>query len=98
KMTHPNDSKTVKYIKLSKEKFCSEGILNVLWEHGITSVIVEGGGKILNLFLEEDLWDEARVFIGPEPMHEGLQAPVLKEKNVESFEIGPDQLKIFRND
>ena len=86
------------YHKLSEDQFNAEGILTVLWERGISSVIVEGGRKVLDLFLKNSLWDEARVFIGPNHFGGGLKAPVLKGNLEDEIEIGDDQLKIIRND
>uniref|UniRef100_UPI00404912A7 dihydrofolate reductase family protein n=1 Tax=Daejeonella sp. TaxID=2805397 RepID=UPI00404912A7 len=62
----------------------------------IQSVIVEGGSKTLNLFLESGLWDEARVFISPKSWDEGILAPQLKANADEVQKIGPDILKIWR--
>ncbi|HEY0900299.1 MAG TPA: bifunctional diaminohydroxyphosphoribosylaminopyrimidine deaminase/5-amino-6-(5-phosphoribosylamino)uracil reductase RibD [Sphingobacteriaceae bacterium] len=63
----------------------------------VQSVIVEGGTKILSLFLQAGLWDEARVFTGPQTWGEGLQSPVISGSPAEEIEIGPDRLAIFYN-
>lgn len=44
-----------------------EEILNDLYSRGITSLMVEGGATLLNSFICEDLWDEARIEITPYP-------------------------------
>ena len=98
KDTHINSNTSNQYHSLTREEFQAEGILKVLWERGITSVIVEGGRTVLDLFLEKGLWDEARVFTGPESFVDGLKAPVIVRNNSELFEIGSDQLQIFWND
>ena len=96
---HPADLQTsIEYVQLPKEDFDVEGILKVLWERNIASVIVEGGRKILDLFIEKEIWDEARIFTGPVTFGGGLKAPVLGGSKEEIFKIGPDQLKIIRND
>lgn len=51
--------------------------LNELYNNRIQSLIVEGGSKLLNSFIKEDLWDEARVEISPVILNEGVKAPVL---------------------
>lgn len=51
--------------------------LQELYEKKIQSLIVEGGAKLLNAFLSEDLWDETRIEIAPVVLGEGIQAPVL---------------------
>lgn len=51
-------------------------ILNDLYHHKISSVIVEGGSKVLNSFLLEGLWDEKWVFVNPDLYFgRGIKAP-----------------------
>ena len=38
------------------------GVLHEMWKRRIQSVIIEGGANTIQQFIEEDLWDEARVF------------------------------------
>jgi diaminohydroxyphosphoribosylaminopyrimidine deaminase/5-amino-6-(5-phosphoribosylamino)uracil reductase len=46
-----------------------------LYEQGIQSLIVEGGAKLLQSFIEEQLWDEAQVEICPVCLNEGVKVP-----------------------
>ena len=48
------------YIKLEKENFIDQ-ILQSLFEMNIQSVMIEGGSKTLQSFIDAGLWDEARV-------------------------------------
>lgn len=61
----------------------------------IQSVIVEGGAHTLNLFLKAGLWDEARVFSGPQFWGDGLPAPWIAQTPYEVHDVGPDKLEIF---
>ncbi len=88
----------ITYEQLPEEKFEAGSILTVLWRHKVSSVIVEGGKIVLELFLAAGLWDEARIFTGPTPFNAGLKAPEIGEFEGEDIEIGVDQLKIIRND
>lgn len=55
-------------------------LLSDLHEEGIQSLMVEGGAKLLNSFLEAGLWDEIQVEIGDTPLgKEGVKAPALPE-------------------
>jgi len=55
----------VKYIALEDfERFVPQYILFQLYLQDIQSVIIEGGAHTLNSFINEGLWDEARVFTG----------------------------------
>ncbi|MBN2893821.1 MAG: bifunctional diaminohydroxyphosphoribosylaminopyrimidine deaminase/5-amino-6-(5-phosphoribosylamino)uracil reductase RibD [Bacteroidales bacterium] len=77
--------KNLQFVKISTTKSSLEQILNYLYELNIQSVIVEGGQKLLNSFIEEELWDECRVFIGENIFLEGIKAPeieVLKHKTI----------------
>ena len=75
----------------------AEQILNVLYNHQIQSVIIEGGSRTLQTFIEENLWDEARVFIGNQSFSTGIKAPILALKNDTKHSIENDILIISRN-
>ena len=49
------------YYKIEKEKNIVSEISKALYQLNIQSVIVEGGAKLLQSFIDADLWDEARV-------------------------------------
>ena len=53
--------------------------LQQLYEQNIQSVIVEGGRKTLDRFIESGLWDEARILVGDVTWGKGLPAPTLTE-------------------
>ncbi len=69
-----------------------------LYLKGIQSLIVEGGAHTLNEFIRHNLWDEARVFSTPKPLHAGLSAPVLpaSQQLPDTF-VEDDRLQIYRN-
>jgi hypothetical protein len=43
------------------------------------------------------LWDEARVLSGPEKWNNGLASPVLSGDSFETISVGPDTLRVWRN-
>lgn len=49
--------------------------LEVLHAHGIQSLIVEGGARTLQSFLEKECWDEIRVETAPQTVDGGTLAP-----------------------
>lgn len=63
----------------------------------INSVIIEGGAKTLQTFIDENLWDEARVFIGNTTFNEGVKAPVFNGNLMSEETILEDTLKIYTN-
>ena len=79
------------------EKDLADQILNSLYKHNIQSVIIEGGRKTLQTFIDANLWDEARVFIGENKFVSGIKAPLFQHKPVEKLFIDNDQLIISRN-
>lgn len=82
------------YVRLQKENLLPS-LIQHLYNQGIQSVIVEGGGKILNSFIESNLWDEARVFISPQQFHEGVSAPRIRAVLQETRKLDNDWLKIL---
>jgi diaminohydroxyphosphoribosylaminopyrimidine deaminase/5-amino-6-(5-phosphoribosylamino)uracil reductase len=72
-------------------------ILNILYEHQIQSVIIEGGLRTLQTFIDSGLWDEARIFTGTSIIHEGVQAPKILLKESTKQWINSDALLITRN-
>lgn len=50
-----------------------------LRKEGVTSLMVEGGAKLLNSFIREGLYDEVRVETSPVVLGEGLRAPAIPE-------------------
>ena len=40
----------------------ADSILKILYESNIQSVLIEGGTTTLQTFINEGLWDEARIF------------------------------------
>lgn len=50
--------------------------MHLLYEKQIQSLIVEGGAKLLQSFLNENLWDEIQVEVAPIRLNAGIAAPV----------------------
>ena len=71
-------------------------IAHILHKYGIQSIIIEGGQKTLQSFIDENLWDEARVFIGSIHFKKGIKAPDL-DGNFQIKNIKDDQLKLYFN-
>jgi diaminohydroxyphosphoribosylaminopyrimidine deaminase/5-amino-6-(5-phosphoribosylamino)uracil reductase len=63
------------FIKKELRENLPKVIAEVCFQNNLQSIIIEGGASILNQFLEKQLWDEARVFIGNVNFIEGLSAP-----------------------
>lgn len=72
-------------------------IIDVLYQHQIQSVIIEGGRQTLQTFIDEKLWDEARIFIGTNSFENGIKAPIIALRNSTKQVVGNDTLIISRN-
>lgn len=72
-------------------------ICDVLHQHQIVSVIIEGGAKTLQSFIDENLWDEARVFIGENEFKEGVNSPKLKGVIYSEEQVLQDTLYYYFN-
>jgi len=70
-------------------------IMDVLYQRRIHSVIIEGGQKTMQSFIDADLWDEARVFVGDTNLKKGVIAPQLKGQSVSEEYISTDLLKYY---
>jgi diaminohydroxyphosphoribosylaminopyrimidine deaminase / 5-amino-6-(5-phosphoribosylamino)uracil reductase len=65
------------YYKIEEENMLSR-ILQVLYNLDIQSVLVEGGAKLLQSFIDKELWDEARVIKNDTLIiQNGIGAPML---------------------
>lgn len=65
-----------------------EELLKLSETYHLQSIIVEGGCQTLNLFIQNNLWDEARILIGNSYFGSGLKAPQLglKPNHIEIYE------------
>jgi diaminohydroxyphosphoribosylaminopyrimidine deaminase/5-amino-6-(5-phosphoribosylamino)uracil reductase len=75
----------------------AQEIVDFLFNEGIQSVIIEGGSKTLETFIDENIWDEARVFMSNVTLNEGVKAPKIEFKKATRNEILEDELLIFFN-
>lgn len=62
----------------------------------IQSVIIEGGANLLQQFIKDGLWDEARIFTANVNWESGIKAPQVNGKIIEEIPAGNDKLQILR--
>jgi len=85
------------FCKLSKEKKPQEAMMQKLYEMNIQSVLIEGGQRTLQSFLDLDLWDEARVLIGNKCFGTGLLAPSILYKPFQIEDVDEDKVFWYKN-
>lgn len=84
-------------ICVSLTELDSKSVLEALYEKNIISVLVEGGRKTLQMFIDSNLWDEAFVIEGTVEYEKGTSAPKIDEKKkINSFYIGKDLINHYR--
>lgn len=93
-----NEKQEVFYEEIDFSSRVAEEICDVLHKHQIQSVIIEGGAQTLQTFIEANLWDEARVFIGDVNFGAGVKHPVFNAKLSSEEKITNDLLRIYKND
>jgi diaminohydroxyphosphoribosylaminopyrimidine deaminase/5-amino-6-(5-phosphoribosylamino)uracil reductase len=94
------ENKTIganQFIKLDFNQPVISQLLNQLYHHKIQSVIIEGGPTTLNQFVEQNIWDEARIFLTPHRLKNGKTAPIIKGQIIEQTELDNDILRIYTN-
>ena len=70
-------------------------VIEELWKRNIQSLIVEGGTKTLQYFLDNNLFDEIRCLEGDVHLKKGIKAPqVSTPLTWKTISFGNDKLKI----
>jgi diaminohydroxyphosphoribosylaminopyrimidine deaminase / 5-amino-6-(5-phosphoribosylamino)uracil reductase len=92
-------SDNLQYRKIDRQKPVIKELLNALYEEKITSVIIEGGATLLNLFFESGIWDEARVITNNHLLIEnGRSAPEIRNAYfVKKEELESDSIRFYKN-
>ena len=62
-----------------------ECLLLELYRRGVNSLLVEGGAKTIQMFTTSNLWDEARIFIAPACLGDGVKAPAMPGQAVSHY-------------
>lgn len=65
----------VEYISLDYNRNLLPQIMESLYARRLQSLLVEGGTRLLQSFIDSDLWDEIIVESSPELLGEGVKAP-----------------------
>ncbi len=87
----------IEFIKIESGNKALDDILKALHGKGVVSLFVEGGANLLQSFIDKNIWDEARVFIGNKYFKNGLTAPEIKQDCFNQHLFNEDELKIFKN-
>jgi diaminohydroxyphosphoribosylaminopyrimidine deaminase/5-amino-6-(5-phosphoribosylamino)uracil reductase len=90
----------VQYYQVAEDAHLVPQILNALYRLGLASVLVEGGSRILQSFLDENSWDEMRIITNEDlVIGEGLPAPLWQKGTLLAEQkVFSDNIRIYQNE
>jgi diaminohydroxyphosphoribosylaminopyrimidine deaminase / 5-amino-6-(5-phosphoribosylamino)uracil reductase len=89
----------VRYYQVTHDVSLVQQVLNAATQLNLQSIIVEGGARLLQSFIDEDCWDEARIITNtglhnnrglPAPLFDGAIQPL------NDFHLSGDQIRTYR--
>lgn len=84
------------WVKIESDDFL-DGVMETLYQRNLTSIVVEGGTKTLQTFIDKGLFDEIYVFESKQNLGEGIPAPVLKNaKTLTQQQLQDNTLTIYQ--
>ncbi|HCY40310.1 MAG TPA: bifunctional diaminohydroxyphosphoribosylaminopyrimidine deaminase/5-amino-6-(5-phosphoribosylamino)uracil reductase RibD [Prolixibacteraceae bacterium] len=89
-------SENLKYIRLDFNQNILPQLMDELYRRNILSVIVEGGSKLLNSFIDINLWDEAFVYTGNQFFGKGVAAPHISGKTLAYRKLDDCKLHVLK--
>ena len=93
--SHSNQTEVLQ-IKFERN-FLQELTSKLYSDFSINSLIVEGGAFTIRQFMEEELWDEARILTSDREIEGDILAPELKGDSVQTIRTGTDTIQTFLN-
>lgn len=91
------DLETIIYKKASLGEKLATSICELCYHENIQSVIIEGGAQILAHFIQQGIWDEARIIKGNQYFKTGIKSPQIKGETVSVTSLLNNQLTILSN-
>lgn len=92
-------NKNIRFYKVEDSDSIVTGIMNCLFGQQLNSVIIEGGAKTIQSFIDASLWDEAMIITsGGLKINEGIRSPMLNNHTVTSFiNLFNDRIRFLQN-
>lgn len=85
----------VEQVVIAAENDPLRTLLDELHRRKVRSVLVEGGGELLEHFLAADLWDEVREIVGDVLLRQGTAAPRMHAAPLRSCTSGSDRIHLY---
>ncbi|MEX6686319.1 bifunctional diaminohydroxyphosphoribosylaminopyrimidine deaminase/5-amino-6-(5-phosphoribosylamino)uracil reductase RibD [Danxiaibacter flavus] len=87
----------VAYYRVSNDSSLVHQIVTACYQLNIQSILVEGGAKLLQSFIDEGYWDETRIITNEHLFVEtGLPAPAVTGHHVFTEQVFNDRIDYFR--
>lgn len=86
------------YYQVTEDVSLVHQVLNALYQLKIQSVLIEGGARLLQSFMDEGMWDEIRMITNRQlTVGSGLAAPIFDHaRKEEEFELADDIIEIYK--
>ena len=95
--THPLGKEGVGYYQVTTDVDLVPQLLHGLYQMKVQSVLVEGGAKLLQSFIDQDYWDEIRLITNSTlRMEEGIGSPSFSGTKTDEMELFSDRIEIFK--
>lgn len=92
-----NATENLLNVKLPWDSNMLPTLMQKLYESNINQLIVEGGSRLLQSFIDCGLWDEARIFKGNMELKDGVKSPTLSGHITGNRDIDGTRLTIIEN-
>jgi len=97
KNTPKKEFKKTSFIQGKFDESLIKEILNQLVKNKKGILLIEGGARTLQSFIDLNLWDEARIFHAPQKLMKGIKAPKLTIPPYDKIQIGDNTLSYIMN-
>lgn len=85
----------VEQVVVERNEAVLNRLLAVLHERQMRSLLVEGGARLINAFLDSALWDEARIIEAPMALGAGTVAPMPQGVLQGRIHVGADSITTY---
>lgn len=86
------------YYQVTNDVSLVPQMMNALYQLQLQSVLVEGGSALLQSFIVENYWDEARVIINNDlVIKKGMPAPVMTGDAITSTQLKNDTINFYKS-
>ncbi len=87
----------IHYFSIENKSELIPSVMELLYHEQLITLIIEGGSKLLQSFIDADCWDEARVIINQSiRINRGVAAPVLNgHRLIQSNQVDNDEINLF---